>query len=54
MKKIIILGAALLFGGLAQAQSPTFGIKAGVNIAKFANRPGCSATTAATWHLLEL
>ncbi len=39
MKKIAILGAALLFAGFAQAQSPTFGIKAGVNIAKFAGDP---------------
>lgn len=39
MKKIIILSAALLFAGFAQAQSPKFGIKAGVNIAKFAGDP---------------
>ena len=39
MKKIIILGAALLFAGFAQAQTPTFGIKAGLNIAKFAGDP---------------
>lgn len=39
MKKIIILSAAVLFAGFAQAQSPTFGIKAGVNIAKFAGDP---------------
>lgn len=39
MKKIIVLGAALLFAGFAQAQSPKFGIKAGVNIAKFAGDP---------------
>lgn len=35
----MILGAALLFAGFAQAQSPKFGIKAGVNIAKFAGDP---------------
>ncbi len=39
MKKIMILSAALLFAGFAQAQSPTFGVKAGVNIAKFAGDP---------------
>ncbi len=39
MKKIIILSAAMLFAGFAQAQSPKFGIKAGVNIAKFAGDP---------------
>lgn len=39
MKKIIVLGAALLFAGFAQAQSPKFGIKAGLNIAKFAGDP---------------
>ncbi|MBC7758227.1 MAG: PorT family protein [Phormidesmis sp. FL-bin-119] len=39
MKKIIILGAALLFAGFAQAQTPKFGIKAGLNIAKFAGDP---------------
>lgn len=39
MKRIIILGAALLFAGFAQAQSPKFGIKAGVNFAKFAGDP---------------
>lgn len=39
MKKIAILSAALLVAGFAQAQSPTFGIKAGVNIAKFAGDP---------------
>ena len=39
MKKIIVLSAALLFAGFAQAQSPKFGIKAGVNIAKFAGDP---------------
>ncbi|WP_411275534.1 porin family protein [Daejeonella sp.] len=39
MKKIIILSAALLFAGFAQAQTTKFGIKAGVNIAKFAGDP---------------
>lgn len=39
MKKIVILSAALLVAGFAQAQSPKFGIKAGVNIAKFAGDP---------------
>ena len=39
MKRIIILGAALLFAGFAQAQSPKFGIKAGLNVAKFAGDP---------------
>ena len=39
MKKIIILSAAVLFAGFAQAQSPKFGVKAGVNIAKFAGDP---------------
>ena len=39
MKKIIILGAALLFAGFAQAQTPKFGIKAGLNIVKFAGDP---------------
>jgi hypothetical protein len=39
MKKIMILGAALLFAGFAQAQSPTFGVKAGANFAKFAGDP---------------
>ncbi len=39
MKKIMILSAALLFAGFAQAQSPKFGVKAGVNIAKFAGDP---------------
>ena len=39
MKKIIILSAAMLFAGFAQAQSPKFGIKAGVNFAKFAGDP---------------
>lgn len=39
MKKIIILSAALLFAGFAQAQTPKFGIKAGLNIAKFAGDP---------------
>jgi hypothetical protein len=39
MKKIIILGAAMLFAGFAQAQTPKFGIKAGLNIAKFAGDP---------------
>lgn len=39
MKKIIILGAALLFAGFAHAQTPKFGIKAGLNIAKFAGDP---------------
>ncbi len=35
MKKVIILGACLLFAGYAQAQSPKLGIKAGLNMAKF-------------------
>lgn len=42
MKKIILLGAGLLFAGLANAQTstdPKFGIKAGVNFAKFAGDP---------------
>ncbi len=39
MKKIMVLSAALLVAGFAQAQSPKFGIKAGVNIAKFAGDP---------------
>lgn len=42
MKKIMILGAGLLFAGFAQAQtgtSPTFGIKGGLNIVKFAGDP---------------
>ena len=42
MKKIMILGAGLLFAGLAQAQtstSPTFGIKGGLNLAKFSGNP---------------
>jgi hypothetical protein len=39
MKKIAILSAALLVAGFAHAQSPKFGIKAGVNIAKFAGDP---------------
>lgn len=42
MKKIIILSAGLLFAGLAQAQTstnPSFGIKGGLNIAKFAGDP---------------
>ncbi len=39
MKKIMILGAALLFAGFAQAQSPQVGVKAGVNFAKFAGDP---------------
>jgi hypothetical protein len=44
MKKIIILGAGLLFAGLAQGQTKTtnfatFGIKAGANFAKFAGDP---------------
>ncbi|SKB68401.1 porin family protein [Daejeonella lutea] len=39
MKKIAILSVALLVAGFAHAQSPKFGIKAGVNIAKFAGDP---------------
>lgn len=42
MKKIIILSAGLLFAGLAQAQTsttPTFGIKGGLNVVKFAGDP---------------
>ncbi len=39
MKKIIFLSAALLVAGLAHAQSPRFGVKAGVNISKFAGDP---------------
>ena len=42
MKKIMILSAGLLFAGLAQAQTnsnASFGIKAGINIAKFAGDP---------------
>lgn len=48
MKKIMILGAGLLFAGFAQAQtstkttsgtSPSFGIKGGLNIVKFAGDP---------------
>lgn len=38
----MILGAGLLFAGLAQAQtstSPTFGIKGGLNVVKFAGDP---------------
>ena len=34
-----MLGTGLLFAGLTYAQSPAFGIKAGVNIAKFAGDP---------------
>jgi len=39
MKKIMILSAALLFAGFADAQTTKFGVKAGVNIAKFAGDP---------------
>ncbi len=42
MKKIMILGAGLLFAGLAQAQTstaPAFGIKGGLNVVKFAGDP---------------
>lgn len=39
MKKILLLSAGLLFAGYASAQNPTFGVKAGVNIAKFAGDP---------------
>ena len=42
MKKIIILSAGLLFAGLTQAQTSTnavFGIKGGLNVAKFAGDP---------------
>lgn len=39
MKKILLLSAGLLFAGLTQAQSPSFGVKGGVNIAKFAGDP---------------
>lgn len=35
----MILSAGLLFAGFAQAQSPTFGIKGGLNIVKFAGDP---------------
>lgn len=42
MKKIIILSAGLLFAGLSQAQTSSnavFGIKGGLNVAKFAGDP---------------